>query len=275
MFTFRLQAPRITKREAAWKRSKGGRLQSRRRRPLPLKHLSKQKVKGVEPSPHYLPATAAAAANSSSDTDEPFSPPLSATLSEFLPAYAGEDVPPFDAAQFSYLHPLFPPPRYRHQIVQYFIGTNPMERPRRIAWSSLRKKRNPKYLELVSSRALLDKTTRYLDNLLCEERGRIVRAMEVVKRLGMDAWGVRWCAGFGRGEGVVGLVKEDVYVYEGDLVLEGGFWEVKRAVVMKCAVLEELICLAQEIEGSVKDVMGNEEEYGDEWYEKFWRERTF
>lgn len=146
-----------------------------------------------------------------------------------------------------------------------------------IQWSSQRKKRNPKFLELVNSRALLSKTIIYLDNLVREERARVAGAMEELRGLGMDTWGVRWFAGFGgKGEqGMVGLVKEDVYVYEGDLVLMGDFWDEKRRVVMKCAVLEELICLAQEIEGAVKEVRGDGREYGSEWYKSFWGQRTF
>lgn len=74
---------------------------------------------------------------------------------------------------------------------------------------------------------------------------------------------------------MVGLVKEDVYVYEGDLLLDGDFWFEKRRVILKCAVLEELICLAQEIEGVVRVLRGDDgKEYGDDWYRRFWRERS-
>lgn len=136
-------------------------------------------------------------------------------------------------------------------------------------------------MELTNSLSLLTKTISYLDTLIREERARIAIAMEEVRGLGGDLWRGRWCAGFGEGgEEMVGLVKEDVYVYEGDLLLAGDFWAEKRRVVLKCAVLEELICLAQEIEGVVGDVRGvgeeyGEKEYGEKWYRRFWRERTF
>jgi len=51
-------------------------------------------------------------------------------------------------------------------------------------------------------------------------------------------------------------------VYDSDLDI-GEPWDKKRVVVMKCTVLEELICLAQEIEGAVEMIRGMREESGE------------
>lgn len=97
-------------------------------------------------------------------------------------------------------------------------------------------------MELTNSLSLLTKTITHLDNLIREERERIALAMEELKGLGTDAWRARWSAGFGEEEKkMAGLVKGDVYVYEVDLLLAEDFWVEKRRVVLKCAVLEELI----------------------------------
>ncbi|TID22893.1 hypothetical protein E2P81_ATG02024 [Venturia nashicola] len=268
MFKFHLQAARITKRKA-WKRSKGGRLQSRPHRPPPLKQILLQKKEGVHLSPHYLPTVDTPDIQNPSHHLSPQRLPNSSlhTLEKsFHPSMLHHSPTCIPCIR-----------RLDTDIRLCSISLGRIRwRDRGGCWASGRKKRNPRLMEFVNSASLLTKTGTYVDNLVCEERARVSRAMEEVRGLGGDVWRGRWCAGFGKGEGgMVGLVKEDVYVYEGDLVLRGDFWEMKRRVVLKCAVLEELICLAQEIEGVVRDVKGAGKEYGEDWYQRFWRERTF
>jgi hypothetical protein len=122
-----LQKHRITKHRG-WKR-RNGRLKSRRRPPPRFKKFRPTDYPGRETEHIAIP-----------DDVTPLPSPIVtkpeiASPSKFFSAFGGiyYEKWAFDKKKIAFLHPRMPPPRYRHQIVMYFLnGTDPLVRPRRL-----------------------------------------------------------------------------------------------------------------------------------------------